>query len=224
MKTVGKALALLLGVFACAVSHAATYSYTAGNFTGGTDFTPPCLLGSCANYTTAMRAQGTFTTSGPLPANQPLASIAPLITGFSFSDGLVAYNSTDPQVHILNFLAATDATGAIVQIQIALTHWQTPGPHVLSDRAEVMYAADTFSQAYHNERCLAISPPGRCTGFSADAGTSITNGPGALAVAMAGPAGAQSVPTLGETGLLLAAALVGMAGLAGVARQAREPR
>lgn len=137
LKTLLAALTLMLG---CAAEQAASYSYTEPNYTTFINFTAPCAAGSCANFTSAMHTQGTFETAAPLPANQPLSSIAPLVTSFSFSDGLVTYSNADPRVSVLRFETRTDATGEITDSFVVLLRWQNSAPHANGSRADTMTA------------------------------------------------------------------------------------
>lgn len=211
-------------------AHAATYSYTGPNYTTFTVRIPPCGTGSCADYTVAMRVQGTFTTAAPLPPNLGFQDLTPLVTAFSFSDGVQTFSSGDPLVRLYMIRGSTDAGGAITNFDFIAQRWQTAGPHAPGDRVDFVTANDNMSVGDHNLSCTTVGPSSNgtldtCTTSAAD--TDYSNGfelSGALPVLAVAPpavAGPVSVPTLGELGLWLLMAVMAGLGLAATRSRAR---
>lgn len=208
-----KAVALL-ALTACAHGNAwaATYSFSGPNYLPGhiDDFTAaPCAAGSqCANFTTAMRQQGSFTTAVALQPNLANANIAALITSYSFSDGLTQYTSGGSNDYLLFAQVSTDNMGNIVAQNIILGKWQTAS-HGVADRVDSI-AVNNISG--HNALCDAVTPSGVCNldhnDTSSSAAAAFTNNGWTTT-----QAAATAVPTLSEWSLLLLAALLGVAGL-----------
>lgn len=220
------ALAAVLAL-ACAGAQATTYRYTGASFTAFGNYTAaPCSAGACANFTPALSATGTFSTVIPLAASLPPSTdITPDITGFSFSDGLTTYRSSDPLTHLMRAYAQTDATGAVTAIDIYVQRWQSGTPQAVGGRIDTLVLGHASASAYHNGYCPVYNGPpksfakaagGTCSGFGQDANTSfaLVNA-GALPVPVAS-APSAAVPALGPFGLLmtgLLASVVGMAAL-----------
>jgi hypothetical protein len=101
-----------LAIFASAiVAQATTYTGQLYGASPKFDYTS-CAIGPCADYESAMKVTGFFTTATPLPANLPGGSlILPFVTSFSFSDGVNTYSSGDPNVEAHALFAGTDAAG-----------------------------------------------------------------------------------------------------------------
>ena len=205
---------LLLGA---AAAQAATYSFTGPAFTTFTSFTAPCAAAPCANFTAAMRVQGTFTTAAPLAANLTNQSILALVTGFSFSDGLTTYAHTDPLVTLMNAAITTDGAGNPVSMTFIPIRWRAAAPHAVNDRVDTLFVTPASSFAQANAQCAALSPPSGCAGLAADASTSRGEESAAVrpAVSLLAPAaaGVAAVPTLGGISLLILAVLVSAAAL-----------
>ena len=225
-----KFLMVVVLALGCMASHAATYSYTGTNYTTFTFRTPPCGTGSCADYTAAMRVQGTFTTAAPLAPNMGFQDLTPLVTAFSFSDGIQTFSSGDPLVRLYMIRGGTDAAGTITNFDFIAQRWQTAAPHAFGDRVDFVTANDNMSVGDHNLSCTAVGPSANgtldtCTTSAAD--TDYSNGfelSGALPVLAAAPpavAGPVSVPTLGELGLWLLMAVMAGLGLAATRNRVR---
>lgn len=190
---------------------AATYSYTAPNYTVFNNFTAPCSGGLCGTFTPLMRVQGSFTTAAPLPPNLASTSITALVTSFSFDDGLTVYNSTDPQVRLVSINVTTNATGSITDFTSFVDRWQTPAPHAVGDRLDQIAPSRANGQAQHNLICMTLVTPMACnTGF--DGSLSVGNGPGALPQLVVAATPVQAVPALDSLGLGLLAMMVGLSG------------
>ncbi|MBV7430612.1 MULTISPECIES: IPTL-CTERM sorting domain-containing protein [unclassified Acidovorax] len=220
-------LALAAGTHAGAWAATYTYTYTGNPYTAPTlyNFTH-CTVGNCGSFTTAMFQSGWFTTAAPLPPGLGNADISALVTGFAFSDGLTGYSSAAGDT-LYSASADTDANGAFTDASLTFFHWETPAPHAVGDRVNLMGLHEFVN---HNYECQQVPAPysGVCT--TAVAGTSgsyidshpHTTGSWLVTVLPAAPgAGVSAVPTLGEGGLLLLAAF--MAGTGMVMRR-KAPR
>ena len=211
-------LAALVLLCTAAVAHAQPTTYVAtatGNYTLLINFTL-CVTGPCQNFNTGLGASGSFTTSAPLAANLAGANIAPLVTAFSFSDGIHTYSSADPAARIFLFNVSTNASGAITTTDIRIQRWLTgTSPHIPGDRHSWILFQAT-GDVDHNAQCLAVaaSPagvPDSCTlVLGADTSRSLAFGSARVWSIAAAPA-ATSVPTLSEWGLILLVALMALA-------------
>ena len=166
--TMKKYLALLAAAFLQTSAWAATYTFIGPTYTTLTPFTPPCATPTCGNFTAAMRQTGSFTTAAPLAPNLNTADISGLIQSYSFSDGLVQYNSGDAATRLAFAVVTTDAAGNIVGESIDIHHWQTASQGG-NDRLDLFSAnLGSFSNAY----CQILSGPGACSLLNTDASTS----------------------------------------------------
>lgn len=205
--------ALVLLCTAAAHAQPTTYVATAtGNYTLLINFTL-CVTGPCQNFNTGIGASGSFTTSAPLAANLAGANIAPLVTAFSFSDGIHTYSSTDPAARIFLFNVSTNASGAITATDIWVQRWLTgTSPHVPGDRHSSIFFRAT-GEVDHNAQCLTVaaSPAGvadSCTlVLAGDTSRSLAFGSARVWSIAAAPA-VNSVPTLSEWSLILMAVLI----------------
>ncbi len=98
------------GMLLSSATKAATYTYTAPNYT--------TITGSGVSpYTTAMHIAGSFTVASALPANLPVTEIGQagsnIIQSFSFSDGISTYTQANSYSAVAQ--VATDASGNITQ-------------------------------------------------------------------------------------------------------------
>jgi len=220
-------LAALVMLCAAAVAHAQPTTYVAtatGNYNLFIDFTL-CVTGPCQNFNTSMGASGSFTTSAPLAANLSAANVAPLVTAFSFSDGINTYSSADPAVRIFFFNVSTNASGAITTTNIRIQRWLTgTSPHVPGDRHSwVLFLAT--GEVDHNAQCLTVgaSPagvPDSCVlVLGADTSRSLAFG-SARAWAVA-PSAVTAVPTLAEWSLVLMAVFMAIAALVALRHRSR---
>lgn len=214
-----KVLVFLAAALLQAGAWAVTYTYTGVPYTPSviTNYTN-CAAGACDNFTPAMSQTGSFTTATTLPPDLANADIAPLITSFSFSDGLTQYNGADPDTTLVGATAFTDASGGVLAIALSFQHWST-SIHAFGSRMDVMVL---HLLARKNSQCQGAifqSPNGRdvCQTVDFDAASSRVTfaspvTPGSWDVTSLPPAVAKAVPTLGEWSLLLLAALMGGAG------------
>lgn len=203
-------------VFGSAVAQAATYGVTSPNYTSTTDFTPPCSLGTCTNFTLAMKVSGTFDVP-TLAANLTNSNIAAAVTAFSFSDGITTYASTDPAVRIYVFQVTTDASGKLTNVNILREKWLSGGsPHAVNDLFSYMSVTGSAVYANNNTWCgnVAMSLAG-----VADSCTSATLGPQVSRASAPGgttftaPGAAVAVPTLSEWAQIVLASLMTLIGL-----------
>lgn len=207
---------------------AATYQFTGANYVAPSiaNFTPPCSLGVCANYTTAMRVTGQFFTAAPLAANLANADIYPQVTSFQFSDGVNTYQSAAPGVRPSRFQVTTNALGEVTGSDIIIGAWQDnlAGPHAMGNRHNVVSVTSFAGVVGNNNVCTGVVAgslvPDTCVADS-DGNSSAVTGVGGSWTTLATPA--ASVPTLSEWALLLLAGLVGVAACTG-ARPARRKR
>lgn len=214
---------LLLG--AALSAHAQSTVYTAnvtGPYTSKTDFTAPCGLGPCQNFTFAMTPTGSFTTSSPLGANLGNASIKASITSFTFNDGINTYSSSDSAVRLHSAQVSTNAGGTITATNFIVERWLSgTSPHAVNDLFSYTLVNNTTFQGHQNSLCGSIgassgtadtclSEVGAHTSRSIALGAPYTWSSAAAPVASA-PA---AIPTLSEWGIILTTAFLGLAGFA----------
>jgi hypothetical protein len=199
-----------------ALAQATTYTATTtSNYTGKTDFTAPCGVGPCQNFTLAMGPSGSFTTSSPLAANLANASVAASVTSFNFNDGLTTYVNTDSNVRVHRIRVTTNAAAVITAVEILIERWESgTSPHAVGDRFSYIFLPST---ARRNSECFSVgvSPAGvadSCTGENADASSSQASGATISWTSAAVATSTASIPTMSEWGLLLMAGLMGMGG------------
>lgn len=208
-----------------ATAHATTYNYTGQSYStaGIFNFTPPCGVGPCANYTGDMRIRGSFSTLTPLPANLPGSTdISALVTAFSFTDGINSYLSTDPNVRIRHFLVATDDRGNIImdggKTFIDLQLWQSgTAPHVMNDRVATLVIGGLGDQVTNDAFCnVAPDQDDICQQTSLDSDTSEAGGH--LDFYGVWRVSSVQAPAVSPRGMLLLFALLLATGLYGVHR------
>jgi IPTL-CTERM motif len=153
-----------------------TYTYSsAPNYSLFTNFTPPCTLGSCTDYTNAMTFSGSFTTATPLAANLVNVDIAAQITTFSFSDGINTY--APPNGRIITFNVYTDASGVPTNSTfLDIQEWTTgSAPHTTSDRFSDV-DIDVSATVTNNISCSSVGTSGgtadACVSSSTDSNSS----------------------------------------------------
>jgi hypothetical protein len=213
---------------ACAGASAATYGFTAPTYNAFYDFPGPCTEAPCANFTAAMQVQGSFSTAANLAANLAGAEITPLVTGYSFSDGLTAYGSADPQSRLVRFFVSTDATGAITMFDIEVQRWRSPGPHAGNDRVDTFLTGPGGTSGAYNLFCPAGGVPSvvngvadTCSGTgyddnSSDAGQNVAPLP--VIVPPPPPAVPAAVPALGGWVALVLALAMAASGVRAIRR------
>jgi hypothetical protein len=214
-------LVSLVLLLAATVAHSQTTTYVAtatGNYTLLFNFTPPCAIAPCENFNTGIGASGSFTLAAPLPANQPLTNIAPLVTAFSFSDGLHTFASTDAAVRVYLFNVATDASGGISATDIRIERFLTgTSPYAPGDRLAMVEFQATGAADY-NAPCVTVgvSPAGvadTCILKGTDTNRSLAFGSARVWSIAVAATPAIAVPALSEWGAILMAAVGALAGL-----------
>ncbi|MES2929846.1 MAG: IPTL-CTERM sorting domain-containing protein [Pseudomonadota bacterium] len=212
-----KYLVLLAAALLQANAWAATYTFTGPFYTNLTPFTAPCATPTCANFTTAMRQTGSFTTAVPLAPNLVNADITGLVQTYSFNDGLTQYSSADPENQLRLAFVDTDAAGNITAENISFYRWQTAN-HGISDRLNVL---TVNLLGIFNAPCQGMGVSNICDLINSDSSTSMsfTSGGSWVTSALPPAGGATSVPTLSEWSLLLMVCLVGGAGWRQVRRR-----
>lgn len=149
---------------------ATTYSYVGSNFIAGQVTLP---------YTTSMHLTGSITTSLPIPPNSSISLTDPIVTSWSFNDGVQTLNNTNssnfPPPFIQSSLS-TDASGAISFAIINIG--ETPIPTALGQFGNAISLAHNFpsnTQGIAAGRmgleCTA-SAGGVCTAYNFNGSTS----------------------------------------------------
>lgn len=227
----GKNIARWLAVFllaattGLALAQPVTYTATStGGYTFQSDYTGCNFSGSCQNFSFLMGGSGSFTTSTRLGSNLVNASITPLVSAFTFTNGIDTFSGIDPEVYVKNFLVSTDASGAITSTSISVFKWISgSSPHVVGDALAQLSINSGTSNANHNMQCLTVAGDGSCLStFSSQAdGTSTAAGatvawssPPPLA-----PSAAAPIPTLSQWGVILTGACLALAGWAVMRRK-----
>jgi hypothetical protein len=208
--------ALIFGGISLPALAQTTYTYTAApNYNNFINFTPPCTIGPCANYTSGMHPTGSFTTAAPLGPNLSNVDIAAMITSFSFSDGINTY--TSPNGRIIDFHVYTDASGIPTNSTFFdLQTWNTGGPtHMSGDRFSI-FSIDFSASVTNNDNCSTVGSSGgtadTCISSGGDANTSTASNAGSGVWIIAGgpppPATNAPVPTLSTWAMVALATLV----------------
>jgi hypothetical protein len=213
---------LLLTMALASSVWAETYSYTGGSYTTFSNHTT-ALLGSVGDYLPGMKVTGTFTTAGPLAANLLNADVSPLVTGYSFFDGLITFASTDSNVRLHSgFYVSTNASGQIIAGAVWIQRWQAGvAPHAAGDRLDHFQINSAISFPTHNSGCavIGLSPagtPDSCNSPTSDTNTSSAGSVagGAWSLVVPAPAAVTSVPTLSEWGVIVLGVILAMLGMA----------
>lgn len=203
-------LLMALSNWAAAVT---TYTYTGTPYTSVT-----------GTFTTAMSVTGWFTTASPLPPNMPATTIgptgtSPLVTGWSFSDGLSTYSSANSEAVYDQpsfFTIATDASGNISSFNVG---FMSPmRPHTVGQSMNA-FGVGGFSESYFNAVCTTVSA-GVCASLAPQPGDSEARSTVGAGTWVITKAAAVPVPATSNTLLLLMA--LGLGWLA--FRQTRLPR
>lgn len=169
--------ALLVLAFLSMPAWATTYYFAGGPYTTRFDH-QTCSTGVCADYPAGARITGSFTTAAPLAANLPATEITPLVTSYSFNDGVNAYSSADANARIERFSVQTDATGKPFGVGVRLQRWQAAAPHNAgNDRLGVLFIGSPTG-AGNNATCSSFGAsafngvPDVCNGFIGSTDTS----------------------------------------------------
>lgn len=80
-------LALLVLAFLSMPAWATTYYFASDPYTIRFPHST-CGTGTCADYPAGARVTGSFTTAVPLAGNLPATEVTPLVTSYSFNDGV----------------------------------------------------------------------------------------------------------------------------------------
>lgn len=211
---------LVAVAFALASLHsaAATYSVASGPYAGTTNFTAPCGIGFCANFAPGAQLQGTFVTAANFAPNLAVADVTAQVTGYTFSDGLTTYSSTDVRSRLFFVQVSTDAAGNLTGFQLLVQRWQTAAPHGAGDRLDMFDLGGAGGTSSHNAGCNLVgissgATADTCLNTVTDTRTSSAfHLNGALPV-LVPPGGAASIPTLGEWGFLLTALALAASGM-----------
>lgn len=211
-------LLVLVAVLAFASSARASVDYVLSGspYAATTDFTAPCSGGPCANFPAGSRLSGRLALPDRLPPNMPGTDIYPLVTSFTFSDGINTYASSDPAVRVVVMVVATDSNGNLSGVSLGIARWLTgSSPHAVGDRTSGFGVGVNFGAVTHNDTCasIGVSPTSgvadACLLVSASDSFSTGQGPVAWSIAAPG----VPVPTLAHAALALLALLVAMIGL-----------
>ena len=207
-------------------AQAATYGVTSANYNTLINFTAPCGLGTCTNFTPAMNISGTFAVP-TLAANLSNQNIVGTLTAFSFSDGINTYASTDSTVRAYRFEVTTDATGNLSGVEIFLERWLSgTSPHAVNDLFAFLQI-NTAGASYHNSQCALVGP----STFSAVADSCQVDGGGTQHSHANAPVGLTftsptpppaPVPTLSQWAQIVMAGLMTLVGLWQARRFARR--
>jgi hypothetical protein len=169
---------LLAAVSVPGLSAAVTYTYTGPNYSHVVPFTS-CTVGTCANFTTSMNVQGSFTTSVPLPANLTSQDVSAQLLSYSFTDGLDTFTNTNPNSRIWFFSVSTDGFGRITLYAATIQVWISgTSPHQPSDRINIFAFTSNMvgnSTGTHNIPCNSIATadvPDTCVQSGNDAAAS----------------------------------------------------
>lgn len=163
-------LLMLFGALWSNAALAATYNYTASNYTTINGSGTPA-------YTTAMHLAGSMSTTSPIPPNLNGVDIGPfgsnLIQSWSFTDGLYSYVPANSS--LVSFVATTDATGN-------LTNWsfliETPkSPNTVGQVMNVILVGAGSAQSLSSGTCAAVSASfGNACGSYGPLGSTASNG------------------------------------------------
>lgn len=121
-------LALLVLAFLSMPAWATTYYFASDPYTIRFPHST-CGTGTCADYPAGARVTGSFTTASPLAGSLPATEVTPLVTSYSFNDGVNTYSSADANARIFHFTVGTDATGKPSGATVHLQQWQAAAPH-----------------------------------------------------------------------------------------------
>lgn len=194
-------LALLISNYA----YATTYTYTAPNFT--------TVQGV---YTTSMKITGTVVTSSPVPPNSTDFDITPILTSWSFNDGVNTISSSNGELFPYNDPTfSTDAEGNITDYFFTLV--DSPLGTVIGDLNDFIGVVSGSNQAYVDFVCNHVNTGGFCDSWSnggSYASVSRIQGEWVTSDLPSTP-----IPTMTQWSLMLLALMLGMVGIARVRRQ-----
>jgi len=197
-----------------------TYTFSGPTF-DTIDNHSTCVVGTCAEYTTAHRVTGTIITASVLNPNLGLQDISGLVSSWTFSDGVNTIASTQPAARVGQIHASTDGAGNITSVSLNVYLWQALPP-TLDGTANERFNSITIldfvplNVATTNARCTEVS--GLDCSLFANNTDSSTGQKSAMGTWTTGST--QSIPTLSEWGQLIAFALVAGIGALALHRRA----
>lgn len=223
------ALVCVLGCLSWATPGAAQRYVFSGAPVG--DVYPPtnCTAATCPTYVAGVtQPSGWVSVDSQIIQTTPPTTALARVTGFRFSDGVIVYDSSDPQTRLTRFNVLTDATGVPQTITVSVTRWNTATP--AADGSEnarfssfeiswrVSSGRDYF--IYTNSLCTALAGtvPESCVSSTADSSFGSarrleTN----IATFVFEPL--VAIPTLSEWMMLVMAALLALTAVVMVRRR-----
>lgn len=208
MKKIGLSLIGIIALISSSQAVVAeTYQYTGANFN---DVFAP--------YTTSMRVDATIVTSAPIPPNSTGLDIRPLITSFTFSDGVQTINEVNGIIHSGDTFTPAIDTDALGNITSAfITAAKTPLATAISQTdafitivyRPVVFIDDVTTQAVTANICTSVGAGSICNGYSGGDEFGETRGIGGGWAPVSEP---TPVPTMSALGLGLLAGLIGLIG------------
>lgn len=193
---------------------AMTYTFTGPSYTSTAD----CTASNCPRFTTAMSVSGSMTFSAPLAPNLSDQAVTDTLTGFTISNGVTAFASTDPAVRLSStgIRVTTDGAGNVQSANFTVSRWVdgTAGPHNAGNSIDWAFVTPTITRGWSRYTCVGISAGDRCNSNITDAGSSSANGNSASFTPSAPTAtsGAVPVPSLSDGALILMAGLLAAMG------------
>ncbi len=205
---------LTFAVFALLISncaYATIYTYTGENFDQ--------VYG---DYTTGMNVTGTIVTSSPIPPNSVDFDISPILTSWSFNDGMNTISSSNGKLVLFLPEFSTDAQGNIIKYFWAVANMGVAP--VEGDPVEFMSLTDDVEigiadAGFTDVSCTDVIDD-VCTSFFVDQPFNYGSVYGQEGTWVTTNDSARSVPTLSQWSLILLALLLGMVGVVGIRRKA----
>jgi hypothetical protein len=218
---VKKAFLGLAAAIAASASSGATVNITStGNYTAFSNYTSCTTAPAvpCANFLPGQNVSGTFTTSGPLPANAINLEVGSLVTAYSFSNGLDVIASSDSAARLNTLRVSTDASGNVTAVNnLQASLWLSGAtPHTPGDRVSYVFVVGSLGNGMHNASCFTVTTgasgvPDTCTSVAAsDTSRSQANSAPVSLTPPVVPAGPVAIPTLSQWGTMLMASLLGL--------------
>lgn len=218
----------------------AVYRIESGTYSTVNDMGGVCSIGPCSPYSLADKVTGTFTVATPFAANLTNFDFGPSLQGFSFDDGAVLYNSTDPRARIGEARVSTDASGNITAYRLVFEVLHGAGSsYPVNDYGDLearfsyfLYEGGFAAAGRNNNVCLirsgssAASGPGTCLpsngapGNDIDASSRFTGAATPFTPVLLSYTPPAPVPTMTEWAMILLGVL--MAGGAALTIQQRR--
>lgn len=196
-----------------------TYALASAPY-GGVGNHTTCTAGACADFSTAMRAAGTFTLADRLPPDFPLTDVSGLVASFSIGDGVSTHSSADARERIAMFRLALGADSLPVDSVLIFQRWQAgAAPHLAGSRLDILSISGGGANVVVNAGCSADALRAPETGTldicpdivtpDTDMSTASAAPPIAWSIAAAVSSAAKAVP--GPTGAALVLLALGLA-------------